>query len=383
MGNDVVIVGACLAGMSTARQLRSHGFDGTITLIGEEDLPPYDRPPLSKQVLTDGWDTDRLRLPGHDALAELDITTRPNSTAVAADLAAGSVALHDGAEVEFDHLVAATGASAKPFPACSARQPPHTLRTVEDARRVAERLRPGRRVVIIGAGFLGTEMAWSARSLGCEVTLVGIDRTPLPGLGDEVGGVIHHALTEVGVTLLTSTGVTDLGDDADGTQHVRLSDGTSLRADAVVAAIGSVPRVEWLEGNGLDLSDGVLCDATSRAAPGVYAAGDVARWWHTGIGHHVRIEHRMNAGEQARLVARNVLGAQEEFTPVPFFWSDQGPNGLVVHGHVTAGAEFELESGALTDGRFAGAYYDGDRAVAVLAWNSPKDALRMRRDLLT
>ncbi|MHA6803974.1 NAD(P)/FAD-dependent oxidoreductase [Salinifilum ghardaiensis] len=383
MAEDVVIIGACLAGMSTAGELRSLGFDGTITLIGEESRPPYDRPPLSKQVLTDGWGAERLHLPGHDALADLDIAARPDFTAVAADLAGGVVALHDGAEVPFDHLVAATGASPRPFPACSAQQPPRTLRTVEDAHRLGERLRPGKRVVIIGAGFLGTETAWSARALGCEVTLVGTDPAPLPGLGAEVGGVLSCVLAEAGVTLRTATGVTDLRDGEDGVQHVLLTDGTTLRADAVVAAIGADPRVEWLAGNGLDLSDGVLCDAAGRAAPGVYAAGDVARWWHSGLGRHIRVEHRMNAGAQGRSVARTILGAQGGSTPVPFFWSDQGPNKLAVHGHITAGARFELGSGTLVDGGFAGAYYEDDRAVAVLSWNSPKEALRLRRALLT
>ncbi len=382
MAEDAVIVGACLAGMSAARELRSLGFDGTITLIGEEDRPPYDRPPLSKQVLTGRWSAERLHLPGHDALVDLDIEARPNSTAVASDLAAGIIALHDGTEVAFDHLVAATGVAPRPFPACSAQQPPHTLRTIEDAHRLGERLRSGERVVIIGAGVLGTETAWSARALGCEVTLVGIDPTPLPGLGSDVGGALSRALVEAGITLRTSTGVTDLRDGEDGAQHVQLTDGTALRADAVIAAIGSVPRVEWLDGNGLDLSDGVLCDATGRAAPGVHAAGDVARWWHTGLGHHVRVEHRMNAGEQGRSVARNILGAQEGCAPVPFFWSDQGSNKLAVHGHIAAGARFELESGALAGGEFAGAYYEGDRAVAVLSWNCPKEALRLRRELL-
>lgn len=380
MSDNVVIVGACLAGMSTARELRSRGFDGAITLIGEEPHAPYDRPPLSKQFLTAGWSAEKLRLPGHDELAELDISTRPNSTAVSSDLSARTVTLQDGTRVPFDRLVAATGVAPRDFP--TAGRAPHTLRSIEDARRTAEELRPGKRVVVIGTGFMGTEVAWAARALGCEVALVGIDPAPLPVLGSDIGHVVSAAIAGSGVTLLNSTGVAEIRDGADGAQDVVLADRTVLRADSVIAAIGSRPRVEWLDGNGLDLSDGLLCDAKSRAAPHVYGAGDVARWWHAGLGHHVRIEHRMNAGEQGRLVARNILGAEEDFTPVPFFWSDQGANKIVVHGHVTPNATFDLDTGGFAEGRFAGVYREGDRAVAVLSWNSPKDATRLRREVL-
>lgn len=379
-GEDVVIVGACLAGMSTARQLRSLGFDGPIVLIGDEPHPPYDRPPLSKQFLTGGWGTEKLHLPGHAELADLGISLRLNSTAVSSDLTRRTVTLRDGTAVPFGQLVAATGVAPRPLPASGPA--PHTMRTIDDARRVADELRPGRRAVVIGTGFQGTEMAWAAHSLGCAVSLVGIDPAPLPGLGAEIGGVISHALAEAGVTLFNSTSATEIRDGANGVREVLLDDGTVLLADSVIAAVGSVPRVEWLQGNGLDLSDGLRCDAQGRAAPGVFGVGDVARWWHAGLGRHLRVEHRMNAGEQARVVAHNVLGTEQDHAAPPFFWSDQGPNKLVVHGHVTPQAEFSLHSGSLAEGRFSGTYREGDHTVAVLSWNAPKDATRLRRELL-
>ncbi|MBQ0926958.1 NAD(P)/FAD-dependent oxidoreductase [Saccharopolyspora endophytica] len=381
MRDDVVIVGACLAGTSTALELRSLGFDGAITMVGEEPHAPYDRPPLSKQFLTGGWDEQRVLLPGHDRLAELGIEFRPNTVAVGADLDGRAVTLDDGSELPFGDLVVATGVAPRPLPASGPA--PLTLRSIADARRVAAELRPGRRVVVIGTGFMGTELAWAARAAGCEVAVVGVDPAPLSALGPEIGAVISRALTGSDVALTNSAGVTDIRAGARGEQEVLLDDGAVLRADVVVAAIGSVPQVDWLRGAGLDLSDGLGCDAKCRAAPGVYGVGDVARWWHTGLGRSVRVEHRMNAGEQARVVARNILGAEEDFAPIPFFWSDQGSNKLVVHGHVTAGAELELETGAFTDEAFAGVYRDEGRAVAVLSWNSPRRATRLRRDLLT
>lgn len=379
--SDVVIVGACLAGASTAQELRSLGFDDAITLVGEEPHAPYDRPPLSKEFLAGDWDEQRVLLPGHDRFAELGIEFRPNTVAVGADLDARTVALHDGSELPFGDLVVATGVAPRALPASGPA--PLTLRSLADARRVAAELRPGRRVVVIGTGFMGTELAWAARAAGCEVAVLGVDPAPLAALGPEIGAVISRALTGSGIALTNSVGVSDVRAGARGEQEVLLDDGAVLRADVVVAAIGSVPQVDWLRGTGLDLSDGLGCDAQCRAAPGVYGAGDVARWWHAGLGRSVRVEHRMNAGEQARVVARNILGAERDFTPIPFFWSDQGTNKLVVHGHVTPGSELELETGAFTDDAFAGVYRDEGRPVAVLSWNSPRRATRMRRDLLT
>ncbi|MER7012776.1 FAD-dependent oxidoreductase [Saccharopolyspora sp. NPDC000359] len=380
LGDDVLIVGACLAGLSTAQELRSLGFDGSITMVGEESHPPYDRPALSKQFLAGDGDEQRLLLPGHDELAELGITFRPNSTAVAADLAGRTVALHDGTELPFGTLVVATGVAPRPLP--TSGPAPLTLRSIADAKRVAAQLRQRRRVVVIGAGVLGTELAWAAKSAGCDVQLVGVDPAPLPVLGPAVGEVVSRAITGAGVTFTGSVGVSDVRSGSDGAQEVLLDDGTVLHADCVITAVGSVPRVEWLRGNELDLSDGLRCDSGCSAAPGVYGVGDVASWWHAGLGDRLRVEHRMNASEQGRLVASNICGAGRDFTPIPFFWSDQGPNKVVVHGHPTSEAEFEPVVGSLADDRFAGVYREHGRVVAVLSWNSPREATRLRRELV-
>lgn len=375
---SIVIVGASHAGFHTAKELRRRGFDGRVTVVGEEHHPPYDRPPLSKQLLAGHLTADDVRLASREQLAELDITTRLGTAARAADPDGHTVTLDDGNRLPYTELVLATGVAPRPFPGGVTNPRVHTIKTLEDASRLAGQLLPGRRVAVIGSGFLGTEIAWTAAGRGCAVTLLGTAEFPLAGLGRLVGNTVGERMTAGGIEVVNSRSVRRIAHTADAAV-LTLDDGTETVADVVVTAVGSTPNVEWLHGSGLHIDDGVRCDAYGRAAPRVYAVGDVANWYWPEHGRHIRVEHQMNAGEQARIVAANLLGAEQRLAPLPFFWSHQGGDRLVVYGHPTDSASFELAEGSVADNRFAGTYRDGGRHVAVLAWNAPKPALRLRQ----
>ncbi|MGW0711420.1 NAD(P)/FAD-dependent oxidoreductase [Streptomyces sp. NPDC002643] len=373
----VVIVGASAAGLAAAETLRREGFGGTLTLIGDEPYLPYDRPPLSKQLLTGAWDADRLTLRTPDDINALHLDLLLGAAATGLDPAQRTVALADGSTVSYDGLVIATGVRPRRLPGEGA----HILRTLDDALALRDVLKPGRRLVVVGAGFLGAEVAAVAIQRGCAVTL--LEPAPVPlahAVGDEVGRVLTRAHLEHGVSLrcgVTVTKVTERG--------VRLSNGELIAADGVLVAVGSLPNTEWLEGSGLTVGDGVVCDEYCQAAPGVYAAGDVARWHNPLFGTQMRIEHRTNAAEQGMAVARNLLAAPEArkpFAPVPYFWSDQYDMKIQAYGYLRGHDEVAVVEGDLADRRFLAVYRTGDRLTGVLAVGMPPKAIRQWRQTI-
>jgi NADPH-dependent 2,4-dienoyl-CoA reductase/sulfur reductase-like enzyme len=253
----------------------------------------------------------------------------------------------------------------------------HVLRTLHDALALRESLRPGTRLAVVGAGFLGAEAAAVARGLGCEVVL--LEPAPVPlahAVGEQVGRVLSQAHVEAGVDLRTGVTVSAVIDGG-----VRLADGELIEADEVLVAIGSLPNTEWLDGSGLPVADGVVCDEYSAAAPGIYAAGDVARWHNPLFGVSMRIEHRTNAAEQGMAAARNLLNPQapKPFAPVPYFWSDQYDMKIQAYGYLRGHDLMKVVEGSLTDRRFLAAYRKGDRLVGVLAVGMPPKAIRSWR----
>ena len=373
----VVVVGASVAGISTAAALRRGGHRGTITLIGAEPHPPYDRPPLSKQILAGQWEAGRIALPPGDTLAELDLDLRLGTAATGLDLAARTVGLDDGTAVPYDTLVIATGVRPRTVPGEGA----HVLRTLDDALRLRELIGPGRRLVVVGAGFLGTEVAAVARERGAEVVMVEPAPVPLAAaVGEPVGAAIARAHRERGVDLRTGIGVASVAKDG-----VLLADGTVLDADAVLVAVGARPNTEWLEGSGLTLGDGVCCDSRGLAAPAVYAAGDVARWHNPRYGVEMRVEHRTNAAEMAMAVAANILDPQapRDFDPVLYFWSDQYDLRIQSVGYLRGHEEIDIVYGDLAGPAFVAAYRTGDRLAGVLAVGVSPRVLRPWRQAVT
>lgn len=377
----VVVVGASVAGVTAVETLRRHGFGGSISLVGDETHLPYDRPPLSKQVLTGAWDVDRVTVRDNAALDQLQVDMRLGTRAVALDLNDRTVELHDGERLPYDGLIIATGITPRRLPAGHDMAGVHVLRTVEDTLALRTHLHPGRRLVVIGAGFLGCEVAAAARKAGVQVCVV--DPLPAPmlrQLGQDIG---QHAATlhrEHGVDIRCGVAVRRLLGNGTVT-GVELATGAVLDADVVLVAIGSTPATDWLAGSGLTVDDGVVCDARCRAAPGVYAAGDVARWWHDTLGTHVRVEHRMNATEQAIAAATNLLGADSPFTPIPYFWTDQYDTRIQAYGTFPPGCSATIAHGDPGERRFIAHYILDERITGVLAWNMPKE-LRAERQYI-
>jgi NADPH-dependent 2,4-dienoyl-CoA reductase/sulfur reductase-like enzyme len=376
----VVIVGASAAGLAAAEALRGFGFDGSITLVGDESHAPYDRPPLTKQVLRGEWEPERTALREPGDLAALGLDERRATSAVGLDLANRSINLSTGERLGFDAVVIATGVRPRHLPGLAATGDGtvaglHTLRTLGDALRLRSRLGPGRQLVIIGGGFLGTEAAAAARMAGAQVTLV----TPAPellssALGELVGSVLSEVHRDHGVDLQTGMAAVGMVTEDGRATGVRLGDGSVLRADDVLVAIGSLPNTEWLAGSGLPVDDGLACDQYCAAAPGVYGAGDVARWDHPLYGD-VRIEHRTNAAEQGVAAARNLLGHEVPFAPVPYFWSDQYDLKIQAYGHLSGHEEAAVIDGSPFEGRFLTAYRTGGRLSGVAAVGMPPKAL--------
>lgn len=394
----LVVVGASLAGLRAVESARKAGHTGPITLVGAEEHLPYDRPPLSKAFLEQSDEppaTVVFRTEEH-LRDELGVSLRLGSPATALDVAARVVTLADGADVPYDALVIATGGAARTLPGADGLAGVHTLRTLDDAVAVRAALDAGARTVVVGAGFIGSEVASAARKRGLPATIV--EALPVP-LVRSVGEAMGHACAELhkvhGADL--RCGVTVAGLDSAGGRvtGVRLDDGSVVEADLVVVGIGVSPCTGWLEGptrsaGGASIDPavplherdrGIVADATLRAADGVYAAGDVVHFPNPLFdGELMRLEHWTTAAEQGALAARNALdpGAAKELSTVPYFWSDWYSSRIQFVG-IPRGDEIRVVSAELGDERFLGLYRRGDRLVGVITIDRPTQIMKYKR----
>lgn len=323
---EIVVVGAGLAGLRTVEGLRLAGHTGRITLVGDEQRRPYDRPPLSKQNLRGERDIIALR---DDDYSALDVALMLGTAATALDPVAKQLTLADGRRLDYDVLVIATGAAPRPLPGFADHPAVHYLRTAEDSLRLRDALTPAHHVAVVGGGFIGCEVAASARALGKQVTMVELlDRPLVRVLGDRVAALVQAMHTEHGVVVRTNVQVEQVETAPDRPGAVTglvLSDGSRVDADVLLAGLGVAPVTGWLDGSGLTVDNGIVCDEFCRtSAPDVYAVGDVARWQHLGTGDLRRVEHWTNAGEMANAVVHSILDeTPEPFRPIPYVWSDQ------------------------------------------------------------
>jgi NADPH-dependent 2,4-dienoyl-CoA reductase/sulfur reductase-like enzyme len=362
--------------------LRLEGYDGRLALVGAEPVLPYDRPPLSKQVLAGEWGTDRTVLRAADDYAPLALDLHLGCRAVGLDLDARVVALDDGQRIDFDGLVIATGCTPRRLPATPELTGIHVLRTLDDCLAIRDTLAAGPRVVVVGAGFIGSEVAATCRRRGLDVTLLEALPVPLAGaLGAEMGAACAELHHDHDVDLRTGVAV-DGFDGAGRVERVRLSDGSAVDADLVVVGVGVAPETAWLEGSGLRVDNGVVCDAACFAsAPGVVAAGDVARWHNPLFGGDMRVEHWTNAAEQGVAAARALLAGAgaEPFGPVPYFWSDQYDAKIQFVGVCRPDDDLRIVHGSVAERRFVALYGRAGRVVGALAIGRPRLLMAYRR----
>ena len=388
----LVVVGASLAGLSAARALREQGFDGDLVVVGDEQHLPYDRPPLSKGFLTATTSrADLDLLPAGDDLAVTWQLGVP-ATALLPSGAGHAVLLADGRELLADGVVLATGARARLLDGLAGVKGVHTLRTVDDAVALREDLAGATSVVIVGGGFIGAEVASSARALGLAVTVVEAQDVPLAGpLGVELGAACASLHGDHGVQLLTGVGVTGLVTEQDRVTAVELADGTTLHADVVVVGVGAQPNVEWLAGSnveigGVEAGGGVLTDARCATnVPGVVAVGDCASPFDPLLGRHHRVEHWTHALQQPPTAAATLLGAPSvpEYTALPYFWSEQYGKQLQLAGSQQPGDVVTVVEGSLDSRSFVATYERDGRLVAVLGLDAGPAFARWRRTLRT
>ena len=379
---SVVVVGAGLGGLSVCEALRQQGFDGPVTLLGAEPVPPYDRPPLSKDIVKGTRaNPPVLRTPGELEALRLDL--RLDSAAVGVDLAAREVILAAGGRLRYDVLVIATGARPRRWKRAADMQNVWTLRTDSDAAQIAAFVQGTGRLGVLGGGFIGCEVAASAREMGCPVTLLEVLPAPLARvLGTAAGEEIAQRHRAAGVDLRCGVAVEEIVADGDGRfAGVRLSDGSVLALDALVVGLGVVPNVEWLDSSGLAIDDGIVCDAGGRTSHAdVYAVGDVARWHDVRSGSHRRREHWTTTTGQAAVVARRIAGQEERtLEEVPYFWSDQYGTKIQCVGDADPAAEItRLVTGKNGD-RPLYLYGREGRLVAAVGFGLPAVVTRLRR----
>ncbi len=371
----IIVVGGGLAGVRAVESLRGKGFQGELTLVSAEEHRPYDRPPLSKAVLmgeTDDttvdadWDSLGVRL----LLGESATGLRPGT-------ARGGTLATTAGEMAFDGLVIATGAEPIRLPGDGEQ---HVLRTIEDARVIRDRLTEGARVVIVGAGWIGAEVATAAAKKGCAVTVVEAADTPLANaIGPEVGALTVPWYAEAGVELRTGVKVAEVEDGG-----LALAGGGRIEADLVLVGVGVRPRLEWLDGSGLLVERGIVTDEAFRTSVGtdvrsdIVAVGDCAEWWSRRYGRRLLVEHWDTALNAPSVAAATLLGEDAAYDAVPYFWSEQFGRMVQYSGH-HPGSERLVHRGDPSEGKWAVCWLTGDRLDAVLTVDKPRDLVQARR----
>ena len=399
--SKIVVVGTSLAGLRAAEKLRNDGYTGSITMVSAESHAPYDRPPLSKKFLEGEWNIDRIQLRKSEDLASLGAEWKFGVSATALHVDRRSITLSTKEHIDYDACIVATGGAVRRLPEQPIARGVHLLRTVEDASTLRDALTEGKRLVVIGAGFIGLEAAATATKRGCTVTVLeGLAAPLIRGLGEEMGNAVGHVHATNGVNIRCNVSVQEiLTASENGSQPyvtgVRIASpggaSETVPADVVLVGIGVAPATEWLNDSGLKIHDGIVCDQNLQAAPGVFAAGDVARWVNplfADLEPTMRVEHWTTAAEQGAHAAQNALAMLHDqpltpYSAVPFFWSDQFTARIQFLGRATDAEEIRVVAGNPDDGKFAAAYMRAGRLVGVLGVSMPKVVMPARKLLET
>ena len=385
------MVGSSVAGIRAAETLRQSGWEGDISVVTEETGAPHDRPPLSKKFLAGEVDEDRIALRRPEMLEPLALDWRKGCTAASFDAASRTVVLASGETITGDGVIIATGGIARTLPNVPMVAGVHVLRTLADANALRDDITPGSRLVVIGAGFIGLEAAATAAQMGATVTV--LEGAPAPlirGLGAQMGAAIAGVHARNGVVVRCGVNIQGIEHDS-RVRAVLLADGERVEADTVLVGIGVTPATQWLEGSGLELRDGVVCDEfLSTGFPAVYAAGDLLRWPNAMFAHvepDMRVEHWTNAAEQGAAAASNLVAelngtGRTPYSAVPFFWSDQFDARIQFLGRSHPDAEVEVVAGSPEDGRFCAMYTLHGRLTGVLGVTMPKLVMPSRALLM-
>jgi len=387
----LVVVGASLAGLRAVETLRNDGYLGEIVVVSAEEHALYDRPPLSKKFLEGEWDAERIQLRKKDDIAALKAEWKFGVSATALNASENTLALSNGETLSYDGCLVATGGVVRHL----ANEPDlpgvHVLRILNDATALRDDLTEAKRLVVIGAGFIGLEAAATATKRGCTVTVLeGLPAPLIRGLGAEMGNAVGAVHEQNGVHIRCNVSVEEIVGDKRVTEvRIRTNANTSevVPADVVLVGIGVSPATSWLEGSGLTINDGVVCDENLEAAPGVFAAGDVARWvnpLYSDLEPTMRVEHWTTAAEQGAHAARNMLARLAgspltAYSSVPFFWSDQFNARIQFLGRSTDAEEVRVVAGDTSEGKFAAAYMRAGRLVGVLGVSMPKVVMPSRK----
>jgi NADPH-dependent 2,4-dienoyl-CoA reductase/sulfur reductase-like enzyme len=377
----IVVVGASLAGLRSVELIRRAKFDGDLVFIGAEPHLPYDRPPLSKEVLRGEVAEERLSL-RRKSYEELNLELRLGQLAVSLDSDARAIRLQNGEIIEYDGLVIATGGVVRELPAPPRMGGVHFLRTLDDALAIRSDLQARPRVAVIGAGFIGAEVAASARQLGLDVTMIEALEAPMAqSLGPRLGRILEGVHERRGVRVRCGRKV-ERFEGAGRVEALLLDDGSRVDCELVVVGIGVRPAVAWLEGSGVELENGVRCDETLAAsAPGVVAAGDVANWYNPLFEERMRVEHWTNAVEQARHAVSTLLAAPGEAKPfesAPIFWSDQYDIKIQGAGRPKPSDELVIAGGKADEEQLVALYGRAGRLVGAVAFNQPPKLVQLR-----
>ncbi len=378
---SVLIVGASVAGIRTAQALRMRGYSDLITVIGEEIHHPYDKPPLSKDMLLPEGDGSPVQLLSAEEINALDVQLRLGVRAAKLNTSTREISTEDGEILGFDDLVIATGVTPRTLPGATELGGIYTVRNADDASALRERLPHARHVVVVGSGFIGSEFASVASGYGADVTIVEAQDVPMAHiLGSEVGALVSSLHAENGVRLLTGTSFDHFTGDGQ-VESVVLADGRVLPADLVVIGIGAKPAIEWLSDSGLPLGNGIECDEQLcvLGADRIYAAGDVAHWPHGLYGKSLRIEHWTNANEHADIVAASIAGGPTRRPQPPYVWSDQYGHRIQIVGRPSEGRAVSVRGGSGSEPVVA--IYAGTDGVVVgaVVLDNPRLLMKIRK----
>ena len=377
----IVVVGGSVAAVNAVDGLRREGFDGDIVLVSAEDELPYDRPPLSKEALHEGHAHHDLLLKTPEWYGHQNVDVLLGGAAIGLDPHDKKLILVGGRELPYGGLVLATGCAPRPVRGLDGLARVHEIRTLADSRALHDELVPGRHLVVIGAGFIGLEVAATARKMGLDVSVIEVTSVPLTRvLGAEAGRWFVDYHSDHGVKLYCGSGIDRVEVTARGTEF-HLRDGTAVVADVIVAGIGVTPATGWLESSGIELADGVVCDSALRTSlPNVVAAGDIVRWHNALFDETMRVEQWLNAVDQGSHAARTLLGADDAFTPVPYFWSDQFDAKVKFVGRADATDDVQITQTG--DNSLVALFGRGERFRGALCINAPRLLARYKQGLL-